>query len=100
MGGQKLKMSRKYVSYATFKERQFSYVGKLKRQQHLCQCWHIALALLFMTAISTVLYLRLSLDDRHSSPYPPNRKMAGILSYELGYLVWDPSPTNESSRIP
>ena len=73
-------------------------------------------ALLFMTAISTVLYLRLSLDDRHSSPYPPNRKMAGILSYELGkltlfsilistklftgYLVWDPSPTNESSRIP
>ena len=39
----KLKMSRKYVSYATFKERQFSYVGKLRRNQHFCQCWHITL---------------------------------------------------------
>ena len=36
--------------------------------------------LLFMTAIATVLYLRLSLDTRPPSPYPPNRKMAGILS--------------------
>ena len=40
---QKLRMSRKYVSYATFKERQFSYVGKLRRHQHYFQCWHITL---------------------------------------------------------
>ena len=123
---QKLVMSRKYVSYATFKERQFSYVGKLKRHQHYFQCWHITLGrklfdlfiknellhrpsgvivmkniktdkikvnnflhsvLLFMTAIATVLYLRLSLDTRPPSPYPPKRKMAGILSYELGRQI-------------
>ena len=36
-------MSRKYVSYATFKERQFSYVGTFKRHQHYFQCWKITL---------------------------------------------------------
>ena len=26
-------------------------------------------------------------------PSKPKRKMAGILTYEMGYLVWDPSPS-------
>ena len=36
-------------------------------------------------ATLTVLYLRVSLTDKPSSPFPPNRKMAGVLSYELGW---------------
>ena len=25
----------------------------------------------------------------------PKRKMAGVLTYEMGYLVWDPSPSGK-----
>ena len=30
-----------------------------------------------------------------SSTSKPKRKMAGVLTYEMGYLVWDPSPSGQ-----
>merc|ERR1711997_994038 len=98
------KMTRKFISYATFQDRRFhgnrNPVTRSRRSKscRMPTCYLItALAVLAVTLY--ILYLRISMrPPEKKPPWPPNRKMGGVLTYEFGYLVWDPLPKNKSEK--
>ena len=59
------------------------------------------MAPLFIMACMVFLLMMCSIDKEDEwtnavrSSSKPKRKMAGVLTYEMGYLVWDPSPSGK-----
>jgi len=90
-------MTKNYISYSTFKDTQFLNTGSRgKRKLRWFYCYFLLLLVILMVTIY-IIYLRLTFRS-DKPPWPPNRKMGGVLTYEFGYLVWDPLPTNTTSQ--
>ena len=85
------------MSYSTFKENQYLPTRSV-RNVKLKNCkGQLCLLLIILVVVVYVVYLRINFEGTEPSKQNSvKRKMGGVLTYEFGYMLWNPLPTDKS----